>query len=260
MAHKLTEKRSFNPTTLALSSGAIEIIKWLALIAMTLDHTNKILLNARFAWMYNLGRLAMPLFGFILAYNLARPNTLKNYTYSSVAIRTFIMGLAATPFYKAAFHHAGLGSLNIMFTLGLAACILFLIDKSMQSHNVDLVIITRALALAAFMLGSLFVEGQHIAVGYVLAAWAYCKTQKVWVSLVCLPLLAWVPLLIWLLSTASLGLINDNAWAVAAIPVILLTSKINFKLARLKWMFYVYYPLHLAILISMRRCLAINLM
>ena len=243
MAHKLTEKRAFNPTTLALSSGAIELIKWLALIAMTLDHVNKILLNAQFAWMYSMGRLAMPLFGFVLAYNLARPNTLKNHIYSSVAIRTFIMGLAATPFYKVAFHHAGLGSLNIMFTLSLAACILFLIDSSIHSHNADLVIITRALALAVLMLGSLFVEGQHIAMGYVLAAWAYCKTQRLW-----------IPLLIWLLSTASLGLINDNAWAVAAIPIILLTSKINFKLPRLKWMFYVYYPLHLAILISMQRC------
>ena len=242
MAHNLTEKRAFNPTTLALSSGAIEIIKWLALIAMTLDHANKILFNAQFAWMYNLGRLAMPLFGFVLACNLARPNTLQNHIYGSVVIRTLIIGLAATPFYKAAFHHAGLGSLNIMFTLGLAACILFLIDKSMHSHNADLVIITRALALAAFMLGSLFVEGQHIAVGYVLAAWAYCKVQKVWA------------LLIWMLCTASLYLINGNGWAIAVIPIILLTARINFKLPRLKWMFYVYYPLHLVILISMRRC------
>ena len=242
MAHKLTEKRSFNPTTLALSSGAIEIIKWLALIAMTLDHANKILFNAQFAWMYNLGRLAMPLFGFVLACNLARPNTLQNHIYGSVVIRTLIIGLAATPFYKAAFHHAGLGSLNIMLTLGLAACILFLIDKSMHSYNADLVIITRALALAALMLGSLFVEGQHIAVGYVLAAWVYCKTQKVWA------------LLIWMLCTASLYLINSNGWAIAVIPIILLTANINFKLPRLKWMFYAYYPLHLAILISMQRC------
>lgn len=226
-------------------------MKWLALIAMTLDHANKILLNAQFAWMYNVGRLAMPLFGFVLAYNLARPNTLKNHLYSRVAIRTFIIGLATTPFYQAAFHHAGLGALNIMFTLGLAVCILFLIDKSMHSHNADLIIIARAFALAALMLGSLCVEGQHIAVGYVLAAWSYCKVQKAWA------LLAWMPLFIWILSTASLGLINGNGWAIAVIPIILLTAKTNFKLPRLKWMFYAYYPLHLAILISVQRCYSI---
>lgn len=59
MPHNLTEKHSFNLATLNLSSGAIETIKWLALIAMTLDHTNKILFQTKFAWMYNLGRLAM---------------------------------------------------------------------------------------------------------------------------------------------------------------------------------------------------------
>jgi TraX protein len=242
MAHNLAEKPPFNLSTLYLSSGAIETIKWLALIAMTLDHTNKILFQTKFAWMYNLGRLAMPLFGFILAYNLADHDAFKSHVYRRVVTRTFIIGLAATPFYKAAFHHAGLGLLNIMFTLGLATFILFLIDKSRHSHNADSAIITHALALALLMLGGLFVEGQIIAVGYVLAAWMYCKMQKVWA------------LLVWILSTASLSLINDNAWAIAAIPIILLISKINLKLPRLKWVFYAYYPLHLAVLISIQRC------
>lgn len=182
------------------------------------------------------------MFGFVLAYNLTNSDAFKSHVYRRVVARTIIIGLVAAPFYKAAFHHVGLGALNIMFTLGLATCILFLIDKSRHSHNVDSVIITRALALALLMLGSLFVEGQIIAVGYVLAAWTYCKTQKVWA------------LLVWVLSTASLSLINDNNWAFAAIPVILLTSKINFKLPRLKRVFYAYYPLHLAILISIQRC------
>lgn len=242
MAHNPAEKRPFSLPMLSLSSEAIETIKWLALFAMTLDHANKILLNTQFAWMYNLGRLAMPLFGFILAYNLARPNTLKDHICRRVVMRMFIIGLAATPFYMAAFHHIGLGSLNIMFTLSLTICILCLIDRSMHSRNTDSIIIARALAVALFILSSLFVEGQHIAVVYVLAAWAYCKMQKIWT------------LLIWILSTVSLVLINSNHWAVAAIPIVLIVSKVNLKLPRLKWVFYVYYPLHLAILIGIQRC------
>lgn len=241
MGHKLAEKHLFSLPALSLSSGASETIKWLALIAMTLDHANKILFNAQFAWMYALGRLAMPLFGYVLAYNLAKFDALKSHAYRRVMMRMFITGLAATPFYKAAFHHMGLGSLNIMFTLGLATCILFLIDKSMQSNNADSVIITRALVLALFILGSLFVEGQMIAVGYVLAAWACCKTQNGWAFL------------IWLLSTVGFSLINGNYWAVAVIPIIFITSKVNVKLPRLKWVFYAYYPLHLAILIGIQR-------
>lgn len=240
MGHKLAEKHPFSLPALSLSSGASETIKWLALIAMTLDHANKILFNAQFAWMYALGRLAMPLFGYVLAYNLAKFDALKSHAYRRVMMRMFITGLAATPFYKAAFHHVCLGSLNIMFTLGLATCILFLIDKSIHNHNVDSTIITRALAVALFIIGSLFVEGQTIAVGYVLAAWAYCKTQNVWAFL------------IWLLSTTCLSLINGNHWAVATVPIILITSKIHVNLPRLKWLFYAYYPLHLVILLSIQ--------
>lgn len=240
MAHNPAEKHPFNLPMLSLSSGAIETIKWLALIAMTLDHANKILFQAQLAWMYSMGRLAMPLFGFILAYNLAKPDTLKSHIYSRVMMRMFIIGLAATPFYNAAFHHVGLGSLNIMFTLGLAAGVMFLIDKSKHSRNADSVIITRVLAVAFYILASLLVEGQSIAVGYVLAAWAYCKTQKVWT------------LLIWILSTACLSLINANDWAIVAIPIVFIVSKVHFRLPRLKWVFYAYYPLHLAILLSIQ--------
>jgi hypothetical protein len=242
MAHKLAEKLPFNLPTLSLSSGSIEAMKWLALIAMTLDHANKILFQAQFAWMYNLGRLAMPLFGFVLAYNLARCDALESHIYHRVIMRMFIIGLVATPFYSLAFHHCGLGSLNIMFTLGLATCIMYLIDKSIHNHNADSIIVTRALAVALFVLGSLFVEGHYVAVGYVLVVWAYCKTQKIWT------------LLIWILTTASLVLINGNHWAFAAIPIVFIVSKIHFKLPRLKWVFYVYYPLHLAILIGIQRC------
>lgn len=227
---------------LSLSNGEMETIKWLALIAMTLDHVNKILFQAQFAWMYHFGRLAMPLFGLVLAYNLAKHDALESHVYQRVMMRIFIIGLVATPFYQVAFHHVGLGALNIMFTLGLATCILCLIDKSMNSRNADSTSITRALTIALFILGSLFVEGQHIAVVYVLAAWAHSKMQKVWT------------LLIWILSTASLVLINGNHWAFAAIPIVFIVSKIHFKLPRLKWVFYVYYPLHLAILIGIQRC------
>ncbi len=241
MAHSLVQKHLLSPPKIILSGGAIEAIKWLALIAMTLDHVNKVLLNAQFPWMYAVGRLSMPLFGFVLAYNLAKPNIFKSYAYRRVMTRTFIIGLAATPFYRAAFHYVGLGSLNIMFTLGLATCILFLIDKSSHSGNADTTIITRASAIALFILGSLFVGGQHVAVGCVLAAWVYCKTQHGWTFL------------IWLLSTASLSLINGNHWAVAAISLAFVVSKLHFKLPRLKWLFYAYYPLHLAILIGIQR-------
>ena len=56
---------------LELSSGSLEALKWLALLLMTLDHVNKHLMHASVPELFAAGRLALPLFGFVLGYNLA---------------------------------------------------------------------------------------------------------------------------------------------------------------------------------------------
>lgn len=44
------------------------------------DHVNRHLLGGAYPFMNQMGRLAMPMFAFILAYNLARPGALANGT------------------------------------------------------------------------------------------------------------------------------------------------------------------------------------
>jgi TraX protein. len=55
---------------LALSSGQQTFLKWLALALMFLDHANRTLWSFQ-PWVYTLGRLAFPLFAFLIAYNIA---------------------------------------------------------------------------------------------------------------------------------------------------------------------------------------------
>ncbi|MDP3333663.1 MAG: TraX family protein [Methylococcaceae bacterium] len=241
MTRYLAKNLQLSLPKLTVSSGAIECMKWLALITMTFDHANKIIFHAQFTWMYAFGRLAMPLFGFVLAYNLARPATLKSGTYHRVMMRTVLIGMVATPVYKTAFHHSGVGSLNIIFTLGMATCIIFLIDSSNQSDDANLKLIIRALAIALFILGGVFVEGQWFGMSYILTAWLYCKSSKVWL------------LFLWVGSTVGLCLLNDNYWAIATIPIIFIVAKTDFNLPRLRLAFYVYYPLHIAILLCIQR-------
>ena len=81
---------------LELSSGTLETLKWLALLLMTLDHVNKHLLHASVPELFAAGRLALPLFGFVLGYNLARPGALVNGGYSRTARRLAIFGTIAT--------------------------------------------------------------------------------------------------------------------------------------------------------------------
>src|SRR5471032_1823847 len=57
-----------------MAEGSLEAIKWAALILMVFDHTNKYLYAERLPVVFQLGRIVMPIFGFVLAYNLARPD------------------------------------------------------------------------------------------------------------------------------------------------------------------------------------------
>ena len=56
-------------------------MKWLALVLMTGDYVNKYLFNGTLPRLFNAGRVTLPLFVFVLAYNLARPDTLERGVY-----------------------------------------------------------------------------------------------------------------------------------------------------------------------------------
>ncbi|WP_295539487.1 TraX family protein, partial [Thiolapillus sp.] len=43
-------------------------------------------------------------------------------------------------------------------------------------------------------------------------------------------------------------LINKNGWALGAIPVIAAASVVKIPVPRVRWLFYTYYPLHLAVI------------
>ena len=88
---------------LFVSDGTIEAMKWLALLSMTGDHVNKCLFNGTLPFLFEIGRLAMPLFMFIfiLAYKLARPGIYENGAYLRIMTRLTIFGLLATPAFIA---------------------------------------------------------------------------------------------------------------------------------------------------------------
>jgi len=92
------------------------------------------------------------------------------------------------------------------------------------------------LAAIAFIIGGSFVEFWWPGVALCLAAWRYCKQP------------GWVALTVWTASIAALFIINRNMWALAALPLIFLSSRISLNMPRLRKVFYVYYPAHLAVL------------
>ncbi len=212
---------------LVLANGSIEALKWLALVLMTIDHINKFLFKGQMPYMFEVGRLAMPLFGFVLAYNLARSDSMLNGVHLRTMQRLFVFGLLASPFFVSM---AGWWPINIMFVLLLATYMIYLLEKGYQP-NIWLCII-------AFIAGGVFVEFFWFALAYCLSAWWYCKSPSIASGLV------------WLIATALLSVVNLNAWALAALPIIFLFSYIKIEIPRLRYVFYAYYPAHLALLLA----------
>lgn len=66
-------KSSWSLPRLFVADGTVEGLKWLGLLLMTGDHVNKYLFNGTLPFLFEAGRLAMPIFVFVLAFNLARP-------------------------------------------------------------------------------------------------------------------------------------------------------------------------------------------
>ena len=115
---------------LNFSDGAIETLKWVALVLMTLDHVNKYLLHDAVPALFAIGRATMPLFGVVLAFNLARPGALEGGAYGRTIKRLALFGAVATvPFIALGGLIAGWWPLNVMATLAVATGIIYLQAK-----------------------------------------------------------------------------------------------------------------------------------
>lgn len=208
-----------------ITDGTLEGLKWLALVSMTVDHANRFFLAGSSYSAYCFGRLAMPLFAFILAFNLARPQAWARGLYKQTLGRLAIFGFLAMPAYNAMKGIHSWWPLNIMFTLWLATACLFFIEKRGVFNLI-------AAALLFFFCGPL-VEYNWPGLGFCLSAWAFCKKPSI---------ITFATLVIFCLLLKS---VNYNNWALAALPLIFMGTQLNLQVPRIRYLFYIYYPGHL---------------
>jgi hypothetical protein len=214
---------------LAVADGTVEALKWIALILMTGDHVNKYLFNATLPLLFEAGRLTLPIFVFVLGYNLARPGTLERGVYGRTMLRLALFGaLASVPFVALGGLYAHWWPLNVLFMLLVVAATAYFVDLGGKRHL--------ALAAVVFVVGGSSVEYWWPGVAFGLAVWSYARRPS------------WTAVVIAILACAALRFINGNLWALAALPVLCLATRIDFRVPRLRWAFYAYYPLHLAAL------------
>lgn len=218
--------RSIRWPALELDERALCFLKWLALVLMVVDHANKYLYDGSQGWMYAAGRVAMPLFAFVLGYNLGRPGVLAAGGYQRTSVRLLVFGLLATP----AFVHVntltgGWYPLNMMFALLAATVAAWLIERGGRWDVIG--------ACLVIAWGGALVEFWWPAVGLCLAVWAYRRHPS--------------PAAVagFVLCLTALYLVNGNFWALAMLPVVAAARWWPVDLPRARLFFYAFYPLHL---------------
>ncbi|MDQ0054777.1 hypothetical protein J2W32_003835 [Variovorax boronicumulans] len=212
-------------TTWPIPDGSLEALKWVGLVLMTGDHVNKYLLQDASPTLYALGRMVMPVFGFVLMANLARPGAYQAGMHLRVMRRLVVFALLATPAFVGL---VGWWPLNILATLGLATAIVWLLESGGA--------VARVAALIAFLIGGALVEFWWPALLCCLGAWGFARRP------------GGVSMLLWALATASLAIVNGNLAALAALPLILGARHVDIPLRRCRWIFYAYYPAHLSLI------------
>ena len=211
---------------IVIADGTVEALKWLGIVLMTLDHINKFLNGGQSAFIFDLGRIALPLFGFVLAYNLARPGSLAKGTFKRVSTRLLLFGgIATIPFV--AIHGANEYGwpLNILFTLLVSTLLIWLLELNKPRLMIAI--------LPLFSFASMLPEFWHVGTAATVAAWYFCKNPRV------------SSLVLWTISVAALVVINKNFYALLAIPLIYAAQYVRLPVPRSSLVFYLFYPVHL---------------
>lgn len=223
----------------ALSPQAQAVLKWAALSAMLLDHLNAVLLDFGQPWMLWAGRLAYPMFAFLVAYNLE----VRRVPFSRYWPRLLLFALVSQPVYQWA---TGNGVLNIFFTL-LASSGLWAASTALAARGWDFY--KRSVLLLPTLLIVPVVDFGLMGVLMV----------PVWAMVLRNPgALCWT---IW--AVASLGLnyfLPPSPVALLALPLVLwAASRRSFPAPPLavsrplsRWFFYGFYPAHLLALGGLR--------
>lgn len=218
---------------LGLSNNQLKLI---ALLTMTVDHIGAYMFP-HILWLRIVGRIAYPIFAYMIAEGCFYTRRHGRYIVS--------MAIAAAVCQVVSFLFAGVLAQDILVTFTLSIGLIFLLKRAMAEANEKSFVlfglgVLGVLAVTEFV--PLLLPGLDFGVDYgffgvmlpVVVFAGRTRWQKLFLEAVVLVLLGiqygWVQI-----------------WALLALPFLALYNGQRGKW-KLKWMFYIYYPAHLAVI------------
>ena len=217
------------------------LLKLIACISMLIDHVGKVFFPQYIVFRW-IGRLSFPIFCYCLTVGLLYTHNIYKYL-----LRLGIVAIISQPFYILAFHpndfFNNILNLNIYFTLFISLLAVWGFKEKKWFVFIIAIIIT---ALVNF---------DYSLNGIILMLIFYLCRNKPKLGVV-LFILNYIPILFNTSITDSYALVIGNyaigfeCFSLFAIPFIFLKTSTNFKIS--KWIFYVFYPLHLFVIYVFR--------
>ena len=225
------------------------VLKVIAVVSMTIDHIGYIFFP-QYIWLRWLGRLAFPIFAYMIAEGCYYTRSKKKYLIMTAGIG--VLCQAAMVIFRNSWN------LNIMFTFALSMCLIFSLQWAVGRRDVfealsqkdetqpaavrwiPFIVILLCCIFADFGLAKIF-PGFKIEYGFfgvILAVVIYIfpkKYQKLLAAAVCMLLISIV---------RHIPIQYYSLFAL--IPLALYSGKPGKH--RMKYFFYLYYPVHLAVL------------
>lgn len=218
---------------------ALEPMKWLAVLSMVADHAVKFLMPEPDLLMLFFGRLALPLFTWIIALRLVeKPSRLPEYMK-----RFFIWGLISEPAFWALTQTGGViqNPLNIFFTFFCGGAMLMIFERA-RVRKIWLFALPPVLVLSVFV--DYGIAGAAFLPALVFLARRSPQKSAAWLG----PIGAVVNASI-LIGTAAINYI--------LLAPALMTSLLAWESLKLRrplvprlpgWFFYAFYPAHLTLI------------
>lgn len=208
------------------NSNTIEILKWIAIITMVIDHLGFLIFKDIDILRY-IGRLSFPLFGYILIHNYLffTSNKLKYIK------RLWIFALISQPFFWIIIAE----KLNIFVMFALILSLLYFFEKieNMDRNNLEK-FFSEFILMFFIIIFSYFIDYGPIGFVFLLSLYLSFKSYKyIYLNIFSLFFLNSFPM-------TFIGLLY--------IPIVYVSKYIQIKVKRInKWFFYSFYPVHIFI-------------